>query len=508
MRHLTRFPLVAALSLAGLVHSQLTAAPATVSTVGTTERSIHFDAVNRQLELGGVLYGYMDIDGDVAKLGESASRFAEQVAALHPMAALARQDYVQIFDELGLADVKAIGLSSVSEGQGFRNRVFIYTPAGRRGLLTIVGGAAKPFVNVRMAPADTDIYAEGEIDVPSVYAALRAVVVRIGGEGLAETLERELKKPSPQGVTVHEVIQSLSGRYTLIVRLEMENRITLPDGTSIPSVSFFLKADGVGEVLKKVIKEERGLAQVTDSGRTFFEVTDPVPMTAIKPVLLFENGAFVAASSRAFAFACLARTAGGLSEQAEFQVALSSVGPEGNGLTYVTPRFSREMRAAITVVAQAQPQMAAMIESIGRYVPELDRPMVSVRSNLPEGILIRSYSYRALKQEVLLGANSPVTMGLLAAMAIPAFQKVRMNSQEKMIQNNLRQFQAAAEQHMLETGKTSVSYADVVGPEEGKYIRALKSADGEDYESLVFKAGDTEISITTQSGKTVTLPVR
>jgi type IV pilus assembly protein PilA len=162
----------------------------------------------------------------------------------------------------------------------------------------------------------------------------------------------------------------------------------------------------------------------------------------------------------------------------------------------------------MAVVAQMQPQAASMMEWFQGNVPELERPLVSVRSNLPEGILTRSYSFRSLKQEVLLGANSPVTIGLLAAMAIPAFQKVRLNAQEKTIQNNLRQFQAAAEQHMLETGKTSATYADVVGTEEGKYIRELKPVDGEDYESLVLNADDTELSVTTAKGKTVTLPVR
>jgi len=39
-----------------------------------------------------------------------------------------------------------------------------------------------------------------------------------------------------------------------------------------------------------------------------------------------------------------------------------------------------------------------------------------------------------------------VIIGLLAAMAIPAFQKVRSNSQDKAVTNNLRQLAAAADQ--------------------------------------------------------------
>ena len=50
-----------------------------------------------------------------------------------------------------------------------------------------------------------------------------------------------------------------------------------------------------------------------------------------------------------------------------------------------------------------------------------------------------------------------VIIGLLAAMAIPAFKKVRDNSQTKAITNNLRQLASAADQYFLENGATSVS---------------------------------------------------
>jgi type IV pilus assembly protein PilA len=45
-----------------------------------------------------------------------------------------------------------------------------------------------------------------------------------------------------------------------------------------------------------------------------------------------------------------------------------------------------------------------------------------------------------------------VIIGLLAAMAIPAFQKVRIASQEKAVLNNARQLASAADQYMMENG--------------------------------------------------------
>lgn len=53
-----------------------------------------------------------------------------------------------------------------------------------------------------------------------------------------------------------------------------------------------------------------------------------------------------------------------------------------------------------------------------------------------------------------------VIIGLLAAMAIPAFQKVRENSVGKAMENDARQIAAAAQQYFLENGGiTSISFS-------------------------------------------------
>jgi len=52
-----------------------------------------------------------------------------------------------------------------------------------------------------------------------------------------------------------------------------------------------------------------------------------------------------------------------------------------------------------------------------------------------------------------------VIIGLLAAMAIPAFQKVRETSQKKTMINNLRQIASGADQYFLEEGKRPLAWA-------------------------------------------------
>ncbi|MFI5335682.1 MAG: prepilin-type N-terminal cleavage/methylation domain-containing protein [Opitutales bacterium] len=72
-----------------------------------------------------------------------------------------------------------------------------------------------------------------------------------------------------------------------------------------------------------------------------------------------------------------------------------------------------------------------------------------------------------------------VVIGLLAAMAIPAFQKVRQSSQDKAVFNNVRQMAAAADQYFLENGVSSVNKNHLIG--SSNYVKALIAVAGEHY---------------------------
>src|SRR3954468_23699069 len=72
-----------------------------------------------------------------------------------------------------------------------------------------------------------------------------------------------------------------------------------------------------------------------------------------------------------------------------------------------------------------------------------------------------------------------VIIGLLAAMAIPAFQKVRVASQDKAVLNNARQMAAAADQYYLENGATFADPTSLIGATN--YVKALNTVANESY---------------------------
>jgi type IV pilus assembly protein PilA len=90
-----------------------------------------------------------------------------------------------------------------------------------------------------------------------------------------------------------------------------------------------------------------------------------------------------------------------------------------------------------------------------------------------------------------------VIIGLLAAMAIPAFQKVRTSSQDKAVMNNARQLAAAADQYFLENGVSSVTQGSLVGATN--YVKSLNLVASETYPGG-FTQGQT-ITITGIAGQ-------
>jgi type IV pilus assembly protein PilA len=74
-----------------------------------------------------------------------------------------------------------------------------------------------------------------------------------------------------------------------------------------------------------------------------------------------------------------------------------------------------------------------------------------------------------------------VIIGLLAAMAIPAFQKVRSTTQDKAVLANLRQLAGAANTYFTQTGMTSVNITDLVGSNSTQLVDTFTPVAGETY---------------------------
>ncbi len=96
-----------------------------------------------------------------------------------------------------------------------------------------------------------------------------------------------------------------------------------------------------------------------------------------------------------------------------------------------------------------------------------------------------------------------VIIGLLASMALPAFQKVRASSQDRAVLNNLRQLGAGADQFFLENGVSSVASTTLMGSNSSQYVKIFPTVAQESYTPVIVSG--TAITATGVSGaRTVT----
>jgi type IV pilus assembly protein PilA len=70
-------------------------------------------------------------------------------------------------------------------------------------------------------------------------------------------------------------------------------------------------------------------------------------------------------------------------------------------------------------------------------------------------------------------------IGLLAALGIPAFQRVRETSQDKAVFSNARQLAAAADQYMMEYGVTQAQRIRLLGATS--YVKSFGTVAHESY---------------------------
>lgn len=491
----------------GLVEKSAT----TIAVVEEDRRSANFLAVSRQLDLGGSLYGYVDVDGDVLKLTGIVKEWLQSVAATQPanpqLGLAAQQDLDELARMLGLTDLKAFGVSSVPDGTGFfRNRMFFYTGGERHGLLAGLGGKPGPLKHVGLAPEDAAFYGEAEIDMAVVYKTIKDVVAKVAGEPVGNMLESSLRQAGQAAaLSILDLIYGLKGRSALVLRIEPEKAMLLPgrEPLVVPAFSLVLCVDGVGQVVEPSLAKSPMLRRSQEGSTTIFELAQPVPVEGLQPAVVIDGGTLFFTTSLPFLRECRERKQG-LAQSASFQRALEEVGAESNGITYVSAKFFDHVRRIPALNDDMSEESRRVFALVTRNLPKVDRPIVASRINLDDGILIRAHMSRSFKQEIVAASvYNPVTIGVMAAMAVPAFQKVRASSQEKAVLNNLRQLGAAADQYYLETGRTSATYDQLVGPTEDHYIREIHPVAGEDYSGMEFKLGQP-LSVTLPDGRVIT----
>lgn len=405
-----------------------------------------FNTVNGHLDMGGTVYAYISVDGDLTAIGNYLEGKLNEIRRLDQRAKVPPVDIPQLLQISGLDAVDAVGISSkrIAGGDGFRNKAYILAPNARQGLLRLLGEEPKPFDVVKLAPVGTDVAIEQEVNLKVCYeVALEVVGMLQGDEGRAK-LEAKAKRPAgPFPFTLEKILADLDTQVTLVLDADPSWKIQIPGvkGAEIPQVNFAAMIDGLGWVVEEIAatiekefqgKEGRGkppVAIIRGGDWSGLQLEIPqgqrIPtwaalLTTIgdsKPVFLHHkpSGKLVLASGKEFATK-LFQEKPGLATDPTFQKTMEGLPTKGTGLSYVSPELFKIMRAAFANLPAPEEwgkgkDMFVAKTLLDLVFPEGLRGEGRVTTSTKEGILTVSNSSTSHKGKLA----SPMLMGSLPA---------------------------------------------------------------------------------------------
>lgn len=471
-----------------------------------------FEEVDGYLEKGGIIYAILDVEGDIANLSFKAEEMLQAMSQMNPQIAMVASVPVStLMEQTGLTAIRAVGISSTRRDPGFENRTIILTENGLPGLLGFYGRKNQPFDMPGTAPAGTDVLVESSTHPAVLTNALREMATIVMGEQGSQMIDLYLGRPlGTTKFTAGELLEALQGNYALVLDVSESETMEIQKLGQLPKVDFVLQLESAGVLTSKLAEF---LQQVAPSRFKAQVNGDILTMSGFLPeavgldLILQGNqatGELILTSSLAYLDACRNGTGTSLAESAVFQEVTSGLAQEGISLTYATSDINRLIDAYVDLILKTEPQNAEAMRPYMEWMMSnfhMDFPVASVTSVEDNGLFTQSHWNASHKRNLAaLAYANPVTIGLMAAMAIPAFQKVRETSQQKAITNNLRQLASAAQQYMLEEGAMSVRTEDLIGPDA--YIYSFEPVIGETYPDVI-TAEMTEIEAILPDGKAV-----
>lgn len=370
-------------------------------------RSPHFDAVGQRLHLGGTVYAFADIDGDVQRATDFLLTLLRDMPGLVSQREIGRLSASSLVRLLGLDHVKAVGLSSYEVEDLYRNRGFIHHTGAREGVLKLFGGEPAAFDFLTSAPAEADFVWQQQLDLSvlvDIVRALGELGVGMTPEQLDEALDRRVLDID---MTLGAILERLKTSVGLILAIDEGRVLRIPgESFAFPYTDFLLQLDGLSQ-LANAIAERAAVDPFIAAERTQKwliirpAIRLPPPWNAYEPSLVeeLETGRIYLVSSPAFLAKCIS-TVEGVAQTADFAKAIEGLPASGNGLVYMSPRMTRQMHAGLDRVIEAHG--SSIGTSIARFfLPDVGYPVGWVVANQSDGVLFTSNTPSSHKSTLL-----------------------------------------------------------------------------------------------------------
>jgi len=446
-----------------------------LSAVAASDRASdkqRFDEVAGQLDLGGVLYGYVSVDGDLSGLAKFVNSFMSGLKEFEK--GVPDVDVEALMKISGLDSISALGLSSVQTDQGFRNKVYLHTPNGVRGLLSMFGNEAKEFEVLQLAPSGTDFVVQQEVKLKTFYneVVLGAMggspeqggLMPLGPQGMMMKMmvDGMMKQPLPPPFTftVEKLINDLDTNIMVIIDGDPSKMLPVElegNDLNMPSIQGAILIDNVGWLVGNLIKLFEAEMAEGGKGEPPFEVIDNANWIGLKLSIESESlskkdrkeirqfglqnamiahhrpsGKLIASSSKEFAAGLFSQKPK-LATDPVFLAKTKGLPKQGTAISYLSPVLMTELRKFIIEAIEAENPPEKEYKRNDRFValsmldfflPEGALGEAMVTTVTEDGLLSVGNSAYSHKSKILMGAAVPTLVGVAMFTIVPQVDRM------------------------------------------------------------------------------------
>jgi hypothetical protein len=423
-----------------------------------------FEEVADQLDLGGVLFGYVSVDGDLSGLAKFVNSFMSGMKEIDKgvSAHIPDVDIEALMKISGLDSISALGLSSIQTNQGFRNKVYLHAPNGVRGLLSMFGDEAKEFEVLQLAPSGTDFVVQQEVKLKTIYneVVLGAMggspeqggVMPLGPQGMMMKMmvDGMMKQPMPPPFTFtgEKLIEDLDTNIMVIIDGDPSKMLPVElegNDLNMPTIQGAVLIDNVGWLAGDLIKIFE--AEMAKGGKRVppFKVIDNANWEGLKLSIESESlskrdrkeikqfglenamlahhrpsGKLIVSSSKEFATGLFSQKPK-LASDPVFLAKTKGLPKQGTAISYLSPVLMTELRKFIKEAIEAENPPEKEYKRDDRFValsmldfvlPEGALGEAMVTTVTDDGLLSVGNSAYSHKSKILMGAAVPTLVGV------------------------------------------------------------------------------------------------
>jgi hypothetical protein len=418
-----------------------------------------FDEVAGQLDLGGVLYGYVSVDGDLSGLAKFVNSFMSGMKEIDKgvSAHIPDVDIEALMKISGLDSISALGLSSIQTDQGFRNKVYLHSPNGLRGFLSMFGDEAKEFEVLQLAPSGTDFVVQQEVKLKTFYneVVLGALggspeqggVMPLGPQGMMMKMmvDGMMKQPMPPPFTFtgEKIINDLDTNIMVIIDGDPLKMLPVKlegNDLNMPAIQGAVLIDNVGWLVGELIKmfevekakggkrvppfevvdnaNWEGLKLSIESGSLSKRDRKEIKQFGLQNAMIAHHrpsGKLIVSSSKEFAAGLFSQKPK-LASDPVFLAKTKGLPKQGTAISYLSPVLMTELRKFIKEAIEAEnppeDDLFAALSMLDFFLPEGALGEAMVTTVTEDGLLSVGNSAYSHKSKILIGAAVPTLVGV------------------------------------------------------------------------------------------------